>query len=117
MIKLVVDSAWHIITAEPAATKEIYLDWDFSEWVVFEWWKYIKFSDAILPETEISKTIEQARARSKQFIVNITSDKKKKKATVLSKNNAVEYDFERWDKMFDSEKEAQAYADDFNSKQ
>lgn len=117
MIKLVVDSAWHIITAEPAATKEIYLDWDFSEWVVFEWWKYIKFADATLEETEITKTLQKAKAMLKQFIVNITSDKKKKKATVLSRESWAEYDPERWDKLFDSEKEAQTYADDFNSKQ
>lgn len=61
MIKITVDSTWEILKAEPVATKEIILDWNIEEWVYFQNWKYIKMVDAILPETEITKTIEKAK--------------------------------------------------------
>jgi len=117
MIKITVDSTWEIIKAEPVATKEIYLDWNMEDWVYFQDWKYVKMVDVVLPETEITKTIQKAKARKESFIVNITTKNKKKKAVVISNNEAVEFDPERWDMLFDNEEQAQKYADEFNSKQ
>ena len=117
MIKITVDSTWEIIKAEPVATKEIYLDWNMEDWVYFQDWKYVKMVDTVLPETEITKTLQRAIALKDWFIVNITTKGKKKKATVIDKKSAVEFDFERWDMAFEKYEEAEKYANEFNSKQ
>ena len=53
-----------------------------------------------------------------KYLVNITTERKKKKATIIEIQIAhslwMELDPERWDKVFVEYKEAQEYADTFN---
>ena len=52
-----------------------------------------------------------------KYIVNITTENKKKKATVIESNpnDSVELDFDRWDRWFNTYQEAVEYANTFNS--
>ena len=72
-------------------------------------------------ETAVDKEVDIQEAQeillSGQYIVNITTEDKKKKATVIELNpsDGVELDFDRWDRWFNSLEEAEVYANTFNS--
>lgn len=59
---------------------------------------------------------QEKLADSYKYVVNITTENKKKKATVIESNpnDSVELDFDRWDRWFNTIEEAQEYANTFN---
>lgn len=90
--------------------------------IIYEW-KVIKFTD----HPDYDKIIRESRAilakDEKQladvydYIVNITTENKKKKATVIPRNtnDETELDIDRGDRWFFSLQEAEEYANAFNS--
>lgn len=60
---------------------------------------------------------EKEIANMYKYIVNITTEDEKKKATIIESNvnDSVELDFDRWDRGFNTMEEAQEYANTFNS--
>lgn len=137
MLKLFLNSKKEIIWWEPVAWYEVIVDLNDNDIPVID-----EVSGDIVAQSKSSqakriiddivlskkcdeesililKTVfsEKEIANMYKYIVNITTEDEKKKATIIESNvnDSVELDFDRWDRWFNTIEEAEAYAKTFNS--